>query len=114
MPVTDRVRFTDEGPHMMRLESGNVLLKPSQQRQLMTALRRPQKLGNRLGDFALTISMQRQGRHYDVNANVRDRQGSFRCHARNQDWKAALRQTIKRLTAELHDQCVRRASQAAA
>ena len=53
---------------MIKLDSGNVLLKPSQRRQLMAWLRRSLKLGERLGNFVLTISMWRSGRQFELRA----------------------------------------------
>ena len=44
---------------MVKLIEGNVLLKPTQRRQLMGWLKRVQRLGERLGNFVLTITLQR-------------------------------------------------------
>jgi hypothetical protein len=104
----------DEGFLMMKLDAGNVLLKPSQQRHLMSALRRSQKLGQRLGDFDLTISMQRQGRHYDMRAQVHHRVGDFGCHSRNLDLRVAMRRLIRRISSQVHAQCLQQRDQAAA
>ena len=60
---------------MVKLEAGNVLLKPSTRRQLMAWLRRPVRLGERLGDFDLTIALERVGRQYDIKASVQDSAG---------------------------------------
>jgi len=76
---------------MIKLDAGNVLLKPSHRRQLMTGLRRSLRLGNRLGDFVLTITLRRRGRVYDARASVIDACGSFNCHARRYDWRTAIR-----------------------
>ena len=43
---------------MIKLEAGNVLLKPSHRKQMMAWFRRAQRLGSRLGQFILTITMQ--------------------------------------------------------
>ena len=62
-------KFESTGPGdcpMIKLEPGNVLLKPSQRKQLMTWLRRSLRLGERLGNFVLTITMQRSGRFYEM------------------------------------------------
>jgi hypothetical protein len=46
---------------MVTLNAGNVLLKPSHRKQLMSWLRRTLRLGQRVADFALNITMQRTG-----------------------------------------------------
>ena len=61
---------------MIQLDVGNVLLKPSQRRQLMARLRRCQKLGSRLGNFLLRITFWRTGRQFELRAAVRDRDGT--------------------------------------
>lgn len=97
---------------MIKLDLGNVLLKPSNRRQLMSWLRRCQRLGERLGNFVLHLSIRRSGRIYELRANVRDAAGDFACRARAQDWRGALRDMVKTLTLRLHDQCLRRAATA--
>src|SRR6202035_4771455 len=47
---------------MIKLDAGNVLLKPSHRRQMMSWLRRALRLGSQLGQFALTITMHRSGK----------------------------------------------------
>lgn len=89
---------------MIKLDAGNVLLKPSQRRQLMSWLRRCQKLGDRLGDFILTIKMRRSGRQYEMRAAVHDAAGDFVCRSRQNDWRDALRGLVRALTLRLHDQ----------
>ena len=42
----------------------------------MTWLKRVQRLGERLGDFVLTITMRRSGRNYEVKAAVHDAKDS--------------------------------------
>lgn len=93
---------------MINLDLGNVLLKPSHRRQLMSWLRRCLRLGQRLGDFVLTLSIRRQGRVYELRGDVHDRAGDFACRARAHDWRGALRDLVKTMTQRLHDQCVRR------
>ena len=51
---------------MVKLESGNVLLKPSHRKQIMGWLRRSSRLGERLGDFDLTVQLSRVGHHHEV------------------------------------------------
>ncbi len=53
---------------MIELDLGNVLLKPSQRKQLMSWLRRSLEFGKRIGDFVLKISVQRSGRQYEIRA----------------------------------------------
>ena len=89
---------------MLRLFEGNVLLKPSHRRQLMTWLKRVQRLGERLGDFVLTITMRRSGRNYEVKAAVHDAAGDFDCRSRQHDWRSALRELVRSLTSRLHSQ----------
>lgn len=93
---------------MVNLDLGNVLLKPSHRRQLMSWLRRCLRLGERLGNFVLNLSIRRSGRIYELRANVHDSVGDFACRAQAQDWRGALRDMAKTLTRRLHDQCLRR------
>jgi hypothetical protein len=94
---------------MIKLQSGNVLLKPSQRRQIAALLRRCVRLGKRLGDFVLNISMRRSGRMYEIRADVQDRAGAFACRARQNNWQDALRDFARSLTLRLHEQCLQRA-----
>ena len=87
-----------------RLESGNVLLKPSHRRQLTALLRRCLRLGRRVGDFAMTITMRRAGRQYELHARVHDAAGDFACRARQNSWRDAIRGLARALTARLHEQ----------
>lgn len=89
---------------MLQLDSGNVLLKPSHRKQLMTWLRRALKLGQRLGDFFIRITLHRVGRSVNVIANVHDNAGDFQVRARNRDWRSAMRETAHMLSLRLHDQ----------
>jgi hypothetical protein len=95
---------------MMELDSGNVLLKPSVRRQLMSWLRRSIRLGQRLGNFVLKITLKKVGRSYDVNASVRDTAGQFRCHTRGHDLRTVFREIARRLSLRLHEQCLSRAA----
>ncbi|MGH7214868.1 MAG: hypothetical protein ACREIT_08900 [Tepidisphaeraceae bacterium] len=94
---------------MIKLDAGNVQLKPSQRRQLMASLRRSLRLGQRLGDFLLTITLRRIGRMYEMRARVHDRAGDFLCRSRQSGWREAVRDLTRALSVGLHDQCVRRA-----
>ncbi|QOV91596.1 hypothetical protein [Humisphaera borealis] len=93
---------------MIKLDSGNVLLKPSQRKQLMSWLRRSLRLGERLGDFVLSITLRRSGTMYMVEATVHDKAGDFGCKSKAHDWRGALRDLVKSLTLGLHEQCLRR------
>jgi hypothetical protein len=94
---------------MIKLQSGNVLLKPSQRRQITALLRRCVRLGKRLGDFVLNISMRRSGRIFEIRADVQDRAGAFACRARQNNWQDALRDLARALTLRLHEQRLHRA-----
>jgi len=89
---------------MFTLNSGNVLLKPSHRRQVTSWLRRAFRLGQRLGKFALTISMQRVGKFYEVRATVQDAAGTLNCRCRRHDWRDAMRELVQQLTRWLHGQ----------
>lgn len=93
---------------MIKLDSGNVLLKPSHRKQLMAWLRRSLRLGERIGDFVLSISFRRTGTMYQVHANVHDSAGDFNCRSRAHDWRGAIRELVKQLSIRLHDQRLRR------
>src|SRR5947209_10534956 len=82
---------------MIKLDAGNVLLKPSHRRQLMSSLRRALRIGSRIGQFALNISLQRTGKQCEVRAEVHDSAGNFVCRSRQQDWRKAIRDLIKML-----------------
>jgi hypothetical protein len=93
---------------MIKLDAGNVLLKPAQRRQLMAWLKRACHLGKRLGDFVLHITVRRSGRFYNVLANVHDRAGDFRCRMRRHELQQALREMARRVSVGLHDQMLAR------
>lgn len=94
---------------MIKLDAGNVLLKPSQRRQLMSWLRRAMRMGERLGNFVLNITIKRVGRQYEVRADVHDSQGDFGCRARQQHWRDAFRDLVRTLSNRLHAQVIARA-----
>ncbi len=91
---------------MIQLNSGNVLLKPSQRRQLMTWLKRATKMGERLGQFILHLTLHRSGKSVEVTASVRDSAGGFDIRTRNHDWKTAARNLIRMVAAKLHSQLI--------
>ena len=89
---------------MIKLDAGNVLLKPSQRRQITTLLRRCVRLGKQLGDFMVNITMRRAGRFFELRANVHDRAGDFACRSRQNNWQDALRDLAHAVTVRLHRQ----------
>ena len=92
---------------MIKLDAGNVLLKPSHRRQLMTWLRRSIRLGSRLGDFLLHIKLHRSGNAFEVHALVHDRgSADFRCRSRQGDWRSAMREIIRAVTQHVHARCL--------
>ena len=56
---------------MIKLEPGNVLLKPSSRRQFMGWLKRVARLGQRLGNFDLKITLSRIGNQLQAVASCR-------------------------------------------
>ena len=91
---------------MIKLDEGNVLLKPTHRKQLMSGLKRSLRLGQRLGDFLLTITLHRTGHQIEVRAVVHDTAGDFNCRVRQSDWRTAIRNLIRKLASALHTQCV--------
>ncbi|HZN68621.1 MAG TPA: hypothetical protein VFB66_25290 [Tepidisphaeraceae bacterium] len=92
---------------MIKLDAGNVLLKPSQRRQLMARLRRSLRMGARLGGFLMTIRMWRSGRQFELRADVRDAAGSFGCRARRNDFAEAVHELVRLIAGRLHGQTLR-------
>jgi hypothetical protein len=89
---------------MFTLDSGNVLLKPSHRKQLMTWLRRTIRLGQRVGKFTLNIAMQRVGKFYEVRITAQDSAGTLVVRSKRHDWRDAMRDLVRRLTMWLHQQ----------
>lgn len=89
---------------MIKLEAGNVLLKPSHRREMMSGLRRALRMGSRLGEFGMTIRMHRCGRQCEVRAEVHDAAGDFVCRSRQPHWRDAMREMMRRLVNRLHQQ----------
>jgi hypothetical protein len=89
---------------MIKLDAGNVLLKPSHRKQIMSWLRRALRIGNRLGQFAISITMQRSGKQFEVKAQVHDSAGDFVCRSRQHDWRNAVRDLVRSLVNQLHAQ----------
>ena len=87
---------------MVTLDVGNVLLKPSHRRLLMSRLKRIIRLGERLGAFVLKLGLRRSGRHVEIVAQVQDRVGQFACRTRKSSLQDALREMIGQVQAVLH------------
>jgi hypothetical protein len=92
---------------MVKLIEGNVLLKPTHRRQLMTWLKRVQRLGDRLGDFVITLTLRRAGKRYEVTARVHDARGDFDCRCRQGDWREALRELCRNVLRRLQAQSMK-------
>ena len=95
---------------MITLNAGNVLLKPSQRKQFMARLKRAIRLGDRLGDFMMKISMRRTGRHIEMTARVHDRLGDFDVRSRSGSWIDALHNLVREVFRQLHAHHIRRAA----
>jgi hypothetical protein len=89
---------------MIQLDSGNVLLKPSHRRQLMTWLKRALRIGQRLGKFVLQINMRRIGRAYEVQFAVHDSAGDFSYRMKRHDWRDAAQDLARMICVKLHGQ----------
>jgi hypothetical protein len=87
---------------MYTLESGNVLLKPANRRQLQSWLKRCFRLAERVPGFDLRIQMHRQGRLYELRADVRDNNGNYGCHSRRPAWSDAAREVAMLVTQHIH------------
>ena len=92
---------------MIKLQPGNCALKPSQRRQLLSWLKRAAKVGQRVGDFILTITVRRIGRAYEMIASVHDAAGDFSCRTRGRTWRDVCREIVRTLTCRLHSQQLR-------
>ncbi len=88
---------------MIQLDSGNVLLKPSHRKQLMTWLKRAARIGQRLGDFLLHITLKRIGRAYEVHVAVHDSAGDFSYRMKRHDWRDAVRDLSRMVCVRLQD-----------
>jgi hypothetical protein len=91
---------------MLKLDSGNVLLKPSNRRQFMSWLKRAMKFVQRMGNPLISITMHRAGRLIEIRADVAQSGSSAAFRARQSDWKHAAREIIRLLTGYLHDRTV--------
>jgi uncharacterized protein YecT (DUF1311 family) len=88
---------------MIRLNAGNVLLKPSQRRQLNAWLT------SRLGDCSVHIDLHRSGHAIEMIAGVTTLHGKTAFRARESDWRSAAHRIVRMLTVYLHDLTLRSA-----
>jgi hypothetical protein len=89
---------------MVKVNPSNCVLKPSQRRQLLSWLKRAMRLGKRVGDFLLTITVRRVGRSFEMAASVHDAAGDFDCRARGQTWRDVCRAIVRTLAVRIHSQ----------
>ena len=93
---------------MVKLHAANCVLKPSQRRQLQSWLKRAVHLGERVGDFFLTITVQRIGTGgrgmFGMQAKVHDAAGDFDLKCKGQTWRDVCRAMVRMLAVRLHGQ----------
>jgi hypothetical protein len=99
---------------MITLDVGNVLLKPSHRKLLMSRLKRTLRLGDRIGQFAMKLSMRRFNGRIEMTARVHDRYGDFTCRTRGSTWTDAVRDIVRMVQAAVHGHGLRRAVAAVA
>ena len=95
---------------MLKLDVGNVLLKPSHRRQLMSWLKRAMRFGDRMGNLVISITMHRVGKLVEIRAGVQDQKGTVVFRNRQTHWNDAARNLIRMLTGYLHDRIVQQLS----
>lgn len=89
---------------MIELESNNVLLKGSARKQLLGWLRRSLKLAERVGDYAVKITLERVGGVYQAKAHVEGANGPMECQTHGHDLRETCRDLVRVLSMALHDQ----------
>ena len=89
---------------MVKLNPANCVLKPSQRRQLLSWLKRAVNLGEKVGDFVLTITVRRVGRMFEMQAAVHDAAGDFDCRTRGQTWRDVCRAIVRMVAVRIHSQ----------
>ena len=89
---------------MIKLQPGNCALKPSQRRQLFAWLRRAAQMGERVGDFLLTITVRRIGHRDEMVASVHDSAGDFAVRTRGRTWRDVCREIVRSVLTRLHTQ----------
>ncbi len=95
---------------MITLDAGNVLLKPSHRKQLMARLKRAIRLGDRLGQFVLKISLKRSGKHVEITADAHDKFGDVKVRSRGSTLMDALYAMVRDLLRSLHSHALRRSN----
>jgi len=85
-----------------------VLLNTVTSQAINGVAKRSERIGQRLGDFDLTIKLSRNGNQHEAVAAVHDDAGDFTCRSRRRDWREAIRDLIQRLVAMLHGQHIAR------
>jgi hypothetical protein len=65
-------------------------------------------MGERLGDFDMTITISRIGNQHEALALVHDAAGDFICRSRQRDWRDAMRELVHRMVIQLQNQRLRR------
>ena len=96
---------------MIKLDSGNVLLKPSHRRQFTAWVRRLSRLAQHFCNYFLNFSIQRTGRQYELKARftpAKAHSQAFECRLRQHDYLDGLRELCRQVTDQLHNQYVRR------
>lgn len=89
---------------MIELVSNNVVLKGSHRRQILAWLRRTLHLGERLGDFAMKVTIQRSAGKYEVKAQIHDQAGDVTCRARGQELMETCRNLVHQLSMSVRSQ----------
>lgn len=89
---------------MITLDSGNVLLTPALCKQLMSRLRRAVHLGQRIGNFALNLTMRRCGKHVTLVARCHDKRGDFEVRSKCGTLGDAFHELARLISTRLHDQ----------
>lgn len=94
---------------MITLDAGNVQLKPQHRKLLMSRLRRAAHLGQRLGNFVLTLTLRRRSRHVTISGRVHDSHGDFEVRAKSTSLADAFHEMGRMVSVRLHDQLLVRA-----
>ena len=89
---------------MVKLRTDNCQLKPSQRRQLLAWLKRAIHLGEKVGDFLLSITVRRVPKGFQMIASVQDAAGGFECRVRGQTWRDVCRWIARTVAVKLHSQ----------
>ncbi len=99
---------------MITIDAGNVLLKPTQKKQMLARLKRALRLGDRIGNFMIKISLRRTGKHVEVTATGQDRLGQFAFRNRGKTWMDALHAIVRDVFRTVHSHAIGRVTPAIA